>query len=363
MDQQTFINLFKDDAFSALTLSASISNIDSVPGAAGQYAFDGVAEGVPTTAVAIERVDEELKLIPENPRGAPPPQENKDKSKLFSFSIPHFPLEASIHADEVQGVPNYAASVGATNPHGFQVATVDSVVDDYLRKIASRMDLTQEFLRLGAIKGEVIGGSGAVLVDLFEEFEIQNSDGQYAPETFGFDLESYAPQNDVRITCQNVTRFMARNLKSPLPRKAYVIAFCGDNFFDRLIEHPSVKGVFAGRDSAIERLGGNFAGGEPFEVGGIVFMNYVGSDDNATVAIATDEARFFYHGVPELFAEYYAPADFIDAANHDGLPRYARIAPDTRFNQRVFLHAQMNPLPLCLRPKTLVRGTVDGPND
>jgi hypothetical protein len=100
-------------------------------------------------------------------------------------------------------------------------------------------------------------------------------------------------------------------------------------------------------------LGKNYEFGT-FEFGGIVWENYQGTDDNSTVAIAADEARVFVSGVPGLYAEYFAPADFMETVNTIGLPRYAKVAVDQRFNQFVEIHAQQNPLPLCLRPQTLV---------
>jgi hypothetical protein len=164
--------------------------------------------------------------------------------------------------------------------------------------------------------------------------------------------------NSIRAKCQAVQRYMRRHAKMLIPASAKVWAFCGDEFFDKLLEHPSVKGVYDGFASAERRLGDNYAFGV-FEFGGVFFENYQGTDDGTTVAIAPDECRFFFTGVPGLYAEYFAPADFIETANTLGLPRYAKIAPDARFGRFVEMHVQQNPLPLCLRPQTLVRGVAD----
>jgi hypothetical protein len=153
---------------------------------------------------------------------------------------------------------------------------------------------------------------------------------------------------------------MKRLAKMPIPDGAQVWAFCGDNFFDKLVSHPSVKEVWDGFGAArekIERLGGDYTFGT-FDIGDIMFENYQGTDDNDTVAIADDECRLFLTGVPDLYAEYFAPADFLDTVNTPGLPRYARIAREHETAARyVELHVQQNPLPLCLRPRTLMRGT------
>jgi hypothetical protein len=110
-----------------------------------------------------------------------------------------------------------------------------------------------------------------------------------------------------------------------------------------------------------------------FEIGGIVFMNYRGTDDGQgggiddvvtpLVGIAPDEARFFFTSddpetMARLYSESFASADFMDTVNIKGLPRYARMHLDERFQKFVELHTEQNPLPLCLRPQTLVRGIV-----
>jgi hypothetical protein len=338
-----FTDIFNDDAFSLISLTATINNVDHVPGRAGALAFAGVSEGIPTLSAVFESKAESLTLIREQPRGAPPPQETKDKSNLRSISVPHFPLEATIRADEVQGVRAF----GTTD----QLASVESVINSYITKMGRRHDLTLEYLRLGALKGKVMGPGGTVIADLFDLFGV-------TPTSFDWDLDNLANSDgfddSIRVKCQELVRFITRNAKTLLPNGYRVWAFCGDNFFDKLIEHDSVKEVYNNTTEQERRLGANYAFGT-FEFGGVVFENYRGTDDNDTVAIGTDEARVFLTGVPSLYAEYFAPADFMETANTIGLPRYAKVAPDAKFNRYVELHTQQNPLPICLRPKTLIQ--------
>jgi hypothetical protein len=47
------------------------------------------------------------------------------------------------------------------------------------------------------------------------------------------------------------------------------------------------------------------------------------------------------------------PLDLIDTI---GLPRYAKQAVDQQFARWVMLHAQSNPLPICTRPRILIKG-------
>ena len=56
-----------------------------------------------------------------------------------------------------------------------------------------------------------------------------------------------------------------------------------------------------------------------------------------------------------IFQTYYAPADFVEAANTVGLPIYAKQYRDEKLNRSVTIHSQSNPLALCLRPKAVVK--------
>jgi Phage major capsid protein E len=340
-----FPDIFNDDAFTLVSLTAAINNIDHVPGRAGDLVFAGVGEGVASISVAIESKDEALTLIQTSLRGAPAPKETRDKGKLRHLGIPQIKLEETIGAHSIQGVRQF----GSTD----QLLGVQTVVNQQMAKMTNRHDLTLEYHRLGALQGQILDADGALLLDLFEAFGVD----PHPEADFSFLLDDATEQPAVRTKAAEVRRLMTRSAKTVIPTGARIWAFCGDEFFDALLEHPSIKEVYKGYEVAERRLGSTYVGGI-FEFGDIFWENYTGTDDNSTVAIAPDECQFFWVGVPGLYAEYFAPADFLDTVNTVGLPRYARMAPDTRFNQYVELHTQQNPLPLCLRPKTLLRGSL-----
>lgn len=351
-----FPDIFNDDAFNLITLTGLINQVDHVPGRAGELAFAGRGEGVATLTVAIEQVGQALSLIPITGRGSPAPQEKQDKGNIRSLTIPQVKLEDTIGVYQVQNV----RELGSTN----QLRGIQSVINTQMAKMSARHDLTLENLRLGALRGLVKDSDGSTVYDLFSFF------GVSAPDDVTFqDVFVATPDEDslrtVRTVCQEITRTMKRNAKIPLALGnggAQVHAFCGDNFFDQLIESTSVKGVWDGWAAAERRLGANYAH-QVYEFAGILFENYQGTDDQTdesagTVGIDPNEAQFFLTGVPGLYAEYYAPADFAETANTLGLPRYAKIAPDSKFNREFYLHTQQNPLPICTRPRTLIKGVL-----
>lgn len=346
-------DFFNDDAFSLVSLTAVINKVQHVPGRAGELAFAGVGEGVATTTVSFEETNESLTLIETSPRGGPAPVNTQDKRTVRALNIPHIKLEENIGAHQIQGV----RALGSMDT----LRGARSVVDGQIGKMGRRHDLTLENLRLGAVRGIIYDADGTtVLGNLFNLF------GVTAPNPVGFDDvfvgdPTAETLQTVRRRAQEVLRFMKRNIKAPWPGSARVHVFCGDNFFDKLIESTSVKGVWDGWAAAERRMGDNYAQGT-YDFAGFSWENYTGTDDQSktsagTVGIDPDEAQFFPVGVPGLFAEYYAPADFMDTVNTLGLPRYARVAPSDKFNRGVAVHTQQNPLPICTRPRVLLRGT------
>jgi hypothetical protein len=344
-------DFLNDEAFSLNTLTAVINERDFVPGRAGALAFAGVGAGVATTTVSLESIGGSISLVQTSPRGGPAPQDTREKGTLRVVNIPQVKLEETIGVHSIQNV----RALGSTSA----LRGMRQVIDQQIELKNQRFDLTLEHHRLGALKGRILDADGTTLTDLFTLFGVQEP----TPIDFSdvFALEGSTDAGDgfetVRTKVHQVTRFMKRNLKAALPPTARIWALTGDQFFDRLVEATSVKGVFDGYAAAERRLGGNYAFGI-YEFADVFWENYQGTDDDSeTVGIAPNEARFFLTGVPGLYAEYYAPADFEETVNTIGLPRYARIARDPEFGRWVKLHAQMNPLPICTRPRTLVKAT------
>lgn len=342
------LDIFNADAFSLVRMTEAINNIDNVPGRAGELAFNGVSEGVSTLAVAIESLDYTLSLIPVTARHGPAPQEVTERRRVTAVTIPQVKLEDTIPVGLIQGVRTFGSD---DQTDGVQV-----VVNQQMKKMTLRHDLTLEHMRMGALQGRIMDSDGVtVLLDLYEAFGV---DPPAEIDMSDVLLGSTEEETSVRLFSHNIARLMKRSLKGVWPGSARIHAFAGDNFFDRLVEAKDIKGVYSGWDAAERRLGENYAFGT-YYYAGIFWENYHGTDDNSTVAVDPDDAILFPVGVPGLYAEYFAPADFLETANTIGLPRYAKIANDGKFNRSLFLHTQQNPLPICTRPRVLLRATIN----
>ena len=330
------LDIFNNDAFSMTSLTARANKAPYVP---GQIGASGLFEedGVTTTSVFVESKDGKLALVEPTNRGGPGESVGKDRSSLVPFIVPHYQRDDAVMADEVQGVRAF----GTEN----DVETVQSVVDSKLARHYRDLDATLEFSRVGCIKGIVVSKSGGVLANLYTAFGIA------APADFSFALSVDA--TIVRKKAEQLRRIIEDELDAPY---SSIRAFCGDDFWDDLINHKSVRDAYLAAMKINETLGKST---DMFDLGGIMFERYrTGKKAKAangdTLFIAPDEARFVPVGVPELFISRFAPADYEDTVNTKGLPRYVKQIPMPNGKGRE-IEVQSNHISLCTQPAVLRR--------
>jgi hypothetical protein len=319
------LDIFSSSAFSMVALTDAINKMPYVPGRIGQLGLFR-EQGVSTTSVMIEEREGSLNLVETTARGAPAIQNTTNKRKARSLVVPHIALEDTILADEVQNVRAFGSES--------MLEGVQAVVNQRMFEMATKMDATLEHLRIGAIKGQILDADGsAVIYDLFTEF------GVTAHTEIDFDLDNATPAPGViKKKCHDIRR----KIEDELGAQPYehIHAICGADFFDDLITHPEVEKAYERYlDGAFLRQGQ--ARGS-FEYSGIVFEEYRGRVGTVDFTDAS-KAYFFPVGVPGLFRQYNAPADFVETANTIGLPRYAKQAVDQQFARWVMLHVQVQP--------------------
>lgn len=332
----TVVDILNNDAFSVTTLTAGVQDLEHVPGRAGELVFEAVGQGVTTTTIAFELKGDSLTLLSSQPRGGTGDKQTEQKRKVVSLPIPHIPDYDTILADKLVNVRQFGSND--------QMAGVQQVIEQSNTKMFRNHDLTLEHLRLGALKGQVIDGDGnTVLADLFATFGVS--------QEAEVDFELDDPATDLRGKCSTIIRKMKTNAKTVIPSGAHIHSFVDAAFMDMLLNHAAYKEVGkAGAENAKRMLADSYVYGA-VEFGGIIFEEYQGGGG---VAIDANKAQFFWSGVPGLYAEYYAPADYMETVGTVGLPRYSKPWP-LEMNKGIKLETQQNPLPICLRPKTLMR--------
>jgi hypothetical protein len=259
------------------------------------------------------------------------------------LGVPHFQIDDAIYADEVQGVRAFGTET--------QLETVMGKVDERMSEHAQSFAATEEYHRIGAIKGIVTYADGTTL-NLFTEFGVSQE------AEIDFDLDNANPTPGIlRKKCAALYRTVANNLGA-VPFSG-IRAECGDAFFDDLIAHAEVRASYLAQAEASELRRGYVDNGQSgvfgtFEFGNIIWENYRGAVGN-TSFVDSDKAHFFPTGAPGLFKSVYAPADYIETVNTMGKRLYMKTV-EWDNSKGVGLEVQTNALQYCTRPKVLMKG-------
>lgn len=321
------IQIFEDEAFSVSSLLTVINEDHTLPGQiAGMGLFE--EQGVSSTTVQIEKDGTTLALVPAAARGGVGLSVLADKRQLIPFNTVHLPQRFQILADEIQGI----RAVGSMT----ELQAVQSVVNRRIEKARRQLDLTHEFQRIGALGGMVIDADGeSVLLDIYQRFGIAR------PQAYSMALNTEA--TDVSGKCVDVLDAIENALGNVPSTGAR--ALCGKVFWSKLIAHKSVRETYLASEAASALRGDRR---QAFSFGGILWERSVGKHAG-TAFVADDRARVFPEGVPELFISAFAPADYMETVNTEGLPYYAKLER-LPFDKGVLGEAQSNPLHLCTRP-------------
>lgn len=323
------MNLFESDIFANASLTASINRAKYAPRKiAAMRLFE--EQGIASTNVVIEREGQSLGLVPAKERGAPGEVIPADKRTGVRFTAVHLPTTATVLADEVQNVRAFGSAD--------EYQALDAVVNERLAKMARRLDVTNEYQRIGAIRGRILDADGVtVLADLYEAFGIEQ-------QSLSFDLDTTS--TNVRSKCLDVQEMIEDALGETLFDGVTVL--CGQTFWRKLISHANVEEAHKYQESQRLRADGR----EDLYYGDITFTRYRGGV-GPTPFIPKDKAYAVPIGAPDLFISRYAPGDYADAVNTLGLPMYASSEP-LDHNKGVSLEAQSNPIHLCTRPEAVI---------
>lgn len=327
------ISIFQDDAFSVSSLTASINDQPHVPSRIGSLGmFD--EEGISSTTVQIEKDGDTLALVPASQRGSSGLVVNGSKRVLIPFNTVHLPQRGTILADSIQGIRAFGEAT--------ELQAVQDVVNKRLEKMRRQLDATHEFHRIGAIKGVILDADGVTeLLDLYERFGITQ-------QTLSFALSEQA--TELRLKCAELLDMIEDALGALTFSGVRVL--CGKNFWKKFIVHKAVKETFLNTQMAASLRGDPR---EAVEFGGCVFERYRGKV-GAIAFVGDDDAYAVPENAPELLISRFAPADYMETVNTNGLPYYAK-QERMPFDKGIDLEAQSNPIHLCTRPRAIVKLT------
>lgn len=328
------MDIFNNDAFSVSSLTKAIIDTPYVP---TRLAALGIfsEEGIQTTSMSIESVGSTLTLVPSAARGSPGRPATNDKRKLISINAVHLPQRASIVADEVQNLRAFGSES--------DVETAQNLMNKKLAKMRRDLDVTIEYQRMGAIKGQVLDSDGSsVLLNLLTTFNVSQT-------THSLILGTTTTKVLVKVVEAK------RKMEAALGGLMYtgLRALCSASFFDALVAHAAVEKAYDrwmnGEFLRQDQRGGFYFAGVYWEE----YRGNVGGND----FIESGSAYLIPEGVNDLFVTNYAPADYMETVNTLGLPYYAK-QEMMQFGKGIMVESQSNPISICTRPAVPVKLTV-----
>lgn len=302
-------------------------------------------EPITTTRVTIEQHNGVLNLIESKDRRSDERGKNlRGKRALYTFDVPHLPLDDTLLATDIQDVRAFGDAVAGTTE------TVE--LQKILRGLRMKHAITWEYFKSQALmKGQVIDADGSVLADMFDIFDITQE-----VKTFDFSTADFNVQGEIL----DAKGYIQDNIMGDTITG--YIALCSPEWFKELISHPLVREdhkFFVSQNGA--KLGQTDVR-EMFVYNNVTFIEYRGKaswidPDGVSVIrdfITPDEAIMFPVGTISTYANYLAPGNLIAAANTRGIELYAfqkKREDESGWN----IFSESNHLPLCKRPQVLVR--------
>jgi hypothetical protein len=328
------LDIFNNDAFSLQSLSQAMVDLPYTPTRIGDLKLFKES-GMSTTSLSIERVGRTLKLVQSAQRGSQGKPIENNKRKLISINAVHLPERGAVYADEVQNVRAFGSES--------ELQTVQGVVNEQLEQMKMNLDVTMEWHRIGAIKGEVLDADGtSVLLNMFDTFNL-------VQQTHDLVLDSDSTKVKIKVVEAK------RKLETALGGIMYrgLRAFCSNEFFDALVGHPAVAKAYD------LWLDGQFLredqrGGFPFC--GVQWEEYRGGV-GATSFIEDNACYLVPEGVPGMFITKFAPADYMETVNTIGLPYYVK-QEMMKMGKGVEFEGQSNPISINTRPDAVIKLTI-----
>lgn len=342
------LNIFRSDPFSAFQMTSMIERAPYVPD--GLDALKIFTQNpIRTTALGVEERNGVLSVIKTSPRGvAPQVERTTERRRMRYFETVRLAEADTITAAELQNIRAFGTET-----------ELMQVQEEVARRVSgptgltSLLRYTKENMRLGAVRGQLLDADGTVLYNWFDEFGFQ----PVLP--FYFNLAA-GVANSLRPLCNQLRRSIIRSAKGAIPGSARIVALCGDAFYDAFVNHPDVIRTFVNWEAAKELRGANGMGAafSVFEFSDIEWVNYRGSDDNATIKIADDEVEFFPVG-PQVFEETLSPGESFEFVNTPGKEFYLLPIFDRDRNQWWRVELYSYPLFICKRPDLLRKGYME----
>lgn len=334
------INIFGESAFEMTTLTGVIANRPTLPSMITSMNLFA-PKPVRSKNMFVDQTDGVLKLVGFTERGAPATQGQRGDRKSINLEIPRLAMEDKIWAHEIAGL----RQTGSES----EMMAVQTELMSRLDQMNQDLSYSEEFLQLAALQGKALDPStNAEVYDFYDEFNIT--------EAAAVNFALTTATTKVKQVCEGLVISIQRSAKGAwIYGQSRVEALVGDTFWFNLTQHALVKEYYANW-SAMAVLK-DLDPSMEFTFGGITFRRYIGSDDNTSVSIAANEAKFYVAGGRDIFIKAMAPADeHYEFVNTLGRNRYVITRDDSEYASSPRwkgFDVRAYPLYVCQRPNTL----------
>lgn len=331
------MDVFKQDAFSAISLTEAVRKSQTIPGLIGSLGLF-TPKPVRTRTVAVEVKGNSLNIIQTSNPGDPRTRRANNKASIVDLRVRRIEESSTITAESLQGIRAFGSET--------ELKTLQSEVAERQQDVIDDLSSTVERLRLSCINGVLLDADDTTIYDYYSTFGLTQA-GE-----IDFSWSS-------RTKCK---QFVAANVKRPIVRALggmaapgmRIIALCGDDFYDEMQENGEYRDAYKNTANAPKLL--EDSAFDAIDAWGVTWINYRGTDDNSKVAIGTDKVKFFPAGVRGLFQEAFAPAPTFSMVNTMGQEWYSRIVVDKDREEWADIEIESHRLPICTRPDALLQG-------
>lgn len=286
-------------------------------------------------------------------------------SSAVAFPLINFKVVESLTPEEIQGV----RQAGTGN---LAVETEARLRARKLAKIRQRFDITNEFLKMGALKGKVYDPQGHLRLDMFTQMGVTK-------KTVKFGLAD-ASGVSFEAAIEELHRHMEDNAQmGTIVDGQDIIVVVNDVFFSKLVTMPYLRDAYLAQQTplAYQQIAGSLRTGTTdgvqrsmnvFQYRGVKFVQYNGAFNDARgnkhvlVGVEGKAATVGQgHAFPnvtmlpgnDLFEVAYGPVMKMGFVNTLGEPLYVFEYEKER-DEGIDFEAHSIQMPYCTRPQLLV---------
>jgi hypothetical protein len=329
------MDVFKQDAFSAVSLTEAVRKSQTIPGLIGSLGLF-TPKPVRTRTVAVEVKGNTLNIVQTSEPGSPRTKRANNKAKILDLRTRRIEESSTITAESLQGIRAFGSETELKSLQKELAERQQDCIDD--------LSATVERLRLSTVSGTLLDADDTPIYNYYDTFGIT------PPTELGI---NWASRTSVR-------KYIATNIKLPIvralggvaPPSMRILALCGDDFYFDLQENAEYKDTFKNTANASKLLEDTVF--DAIDAYGVTWLHYRGTDDNSKVAIPTTKAKFLPVGVRGLFQEAFSPAPTFSLVNTMGQEWYSRVVVDKDREEWAEVEIESHRLPICTRPEALL---------